>query len=334
MTVETNAEPLPPSPIEIARFSADFRRLAANIETVLRGKPETVRLALICLFPEGHLLIEDKPGVGKTTLAQCLARSIDAAWNRIQFTPDLLPSDVTGTTVFDPRDPSTTFRPGPVFAHLVLADEINRASPKTQSALLEVMQERQVTVDGKGQPMARPFLVVATQNPIDMRGTYPLPEAQLDRFLMRIDLDYPSASAETLVLRDAREGRTGAQIQPVLSREEVGAHMDLTRRVTVATTMDDYIVRLVAATRERPRELRLGASPRGSIALMRAAQVRALAEDRDHVRPEDVQALAVSVLAHRTLLTADAEMQGVDARQVIADVVATVDVPKRLGLAR
>ena len=314
----------------VAEFAARFERLKDAVRRVVRGKDEAVELALTCLFAEGHLLIEDVPGVGKTTLARAMAAALGAARSRIQFTPDLLPSDVTGVSIFDQRSGSFAFHPGPVFAGVVLADEINRASPKTQSALLEVMEERRVTVDGTAHPVPRPFLVVATQNPVDMDGTYPLPEAQLDRFLMRIAIGYPSVAAEVEVLAGRREGRTVESIEPVTDADLVSAMIHAADAVHVAPALQTYVVQVAAATRGLP-QVRLGASPRGSLALMRAAQARAAAQGRPFATPEDVKALAVPVLAHRLLLTSEAHVKGLTAKAVVEGALASVRVPHDLA---
>jgi MoxR-like ATPase len=305
-------------------FGERFDALVANVERVVLGKREVVELAVTCLLAEGHLLIEDVPGVGKTTLARALAASIEAAWRRIQFTPDLLPSDITGTTVYNQRTGGFDFHPGPVFANVVLGDEINRASPRTQSALLEVMEERMVTVDGTPQPVPRPFMVVATQNPVDMDGTYALPEAQLDRFLMLLAIGYPDHAAEVAVLAGTA---TMSEIHAVATAAEVSAMIAEARSTHVAPALLDYVVELAAATRTRA-DLRLGASPRASLALLRAARVVALASGRGYVTPEDVRRLAAPVLGHRLLLTAEAEVGGRTPAEVVAEVLGTVPVPR------
>jgi MoxR-like ATPase len=310
-----------------AGFARWFRTVQDNVELVIRGKPEVVRLALVCLLAEGHLLVEDVPGVGKTSLARALATSIGSSWHRIQFTPDLLPSDVTGVSIYNQGTGVFEFKPGPVFAGVVLADEINRASPKTQSALLEVMEEQHVTVDGRSYAVPRPFMVVATQNPVDMDGTYPLPEAQLDRFLLRVSVGYPDRAAEVDILRAHHGVPAIEQIKSVLSREVVRAMITVTNDVHVADSVHDYIVRLVAATRKLP-EVRLGASPRGSLALLRAGRALAAADGRGFLVPEDVRSLAVPVLAHRLILTPEAEVRGLIAAQVVERVLADEAVPR------
>ncbi|XNL82440.1 MoxR family ATPase [Actinomadura madurae] len=308
-----------------------FAALAGNIERVVRGKREKVELALICLLSEGHLLVEDVPGVGKTTLARAMSASVEAKWARIQFTPDLLPSDITGVSIFNQGTSAFEFHPGPIFANLVVADEINRGSPKTQSALLEVMEERRVTVEGTPHPVPRPFMVIATQNPVDMDGTYPLPEAQLDRFLMRISMGYPDHQAEVALLAGAPTGAMLDQMPPVMTREDLSRMIDFAQRLHVAAPLYDYLVRVVAATREHP-DLRLGASPRASIALLRAARVRAAAAGRSYIVPEDVKALAVPVIAHRLIVTPEAELRGRTGADVVAEALQNVPTPQAAGV--
>ncbi|MEU6998554.1 MoxR family ATPase [Nonomuraea sp. NPDC046570] len=309
------------------QFAQRFQLLAGNIERIIRGKREAVELALVCLFSEGHLLVEDVPGTGKTTLARSIAASVDAEWRRIQFTPDLLPSDITGVSIFNQAHQKFEFHHGPVFANIVLADEINRASPKTQSALLEVMEERRVTVDAEPHPVPRPFLVVATQNPVDMDGTYPLPEAQLDRFLMKISVGYPDHASEVEVLKGMPTGPQIENLPAVARAADVAGMIDFATRIHVADPVYDYIVALVGATR-MSRELRLGASPRASLALLRASRVRAAAAGRHYVVPEDVKALAVPVIAHRLILTADAELRERTAADVVGEILAGMPVPQ------
>ncbi|MGD0240130.1 MAG: MoxR family ATPase [Streptosporangiaceae bacterium] len=311
-------------------FAQRFGALADNVERVIRGKPDVVRTALVCLLAEGHLLIEDVPGVGKTMLARSVAASIGGRLQRIQFTPDLLPSDVVGVSVYHPGGNRFEFHPGPVFANVLHADEINRASPKTQSALLEVMEERQVTVDGRAHPVPRPFLVIATQNPVDLTGTYPLPEAQLDRFLMRLSVGYPDHQAEVSLLTAGRARPSADALPPVLAAEEVAAMVALAEAVSLAPALADYVVRLTAATRQAPG-VRLGASPRASLALVAAARVRAAACARGYVVPDDVKALAGPVLAHRLVLTPEAELRGQSAARVVEDTLAAVPVPQARG---
>jgi len=309
-----------------AYFGTTYRAIQGNVERALCGKPRIVRLALTCLFAGGHLLIEDVPGVGKTTLAKAVANSLDASWNRIQFTPDLLPSDITGTTVYDQRGNTFDFRPGPVFAHLVVADEINRASPKTQSALLEVMEERQVSIDGQTHRPPQPFMVIATQNPIDLEGTYRLPEAQLDRFLLRVGVGYPDLAAEQAILTGRAQTGAPPTLGAVASVGQVSWMEQYTSRIHVAAPVAAYIAAIAHATRAR-KELRLGVSPRGSLALLRAAQVWAACEGRGYVVPDDVKAVAEPVLAHRLLLDPESEIHGVRTDQVLAEVLRTVPVP-------
>jgi MoxR-like ATPase len=315
------------SPEQAAAFARAHDAVLANVEQVIQGKPEVVRLALTCLFAGGHLLIEDVPGVGKTSMAKALAQSVDATWHRIQFTPDLLPSDITGVAVWNADSRRFEFRPGAVFANLVVGDEINRASPKTQSALLEVMEEQQVTIDAVRHWVPQPFMVIATQNPVDLEGTYRLPEAQLDRFLLRIAVGYPDDRAEEEILsRRAAAGMRLAEVRPVVSLDQVRAMVGATAGVQVAPGIARYIVAIAKASRARP-ELRLGVSPRGSLALLRAAQAHAAARGRNYVVPDDVKSLALAVLAHRVLLTAEAEVRGDHADEVLREVLAEVPVP-------
>jgi MoxR-like ATPase len=305
--------------------AAEGARLAAAISRVVQGKPDVVRLALAVLLAEGHLLIEDVPGVGKTTLAKALARSIDGSVRRIQFTPDLLPSDVTGVAVYDQESRAFEFKPGAVFANVVVADEINRASPKTQSALLECMEERQVTVDGITYELARPFMVVATQNPLEMEGTYPLPEAQRDRFTARISMGYPDREAELAMLDERATTDPLTALTPVTDAAHVRELVAAVGRLHVAEPLRRYVVSLVEATRRSP-DLRLGASPRAGLQLLRAARATAALAGRDHVLPDDVQAMAVPVLAHRLLLTPDAALARRDTQRVVTDLLAAVPV--------
>ncbi|MCL2395805.1 MAG: MoxR family ATPase [Acidimicrobiaceae bacterium] len=308
-------------------FAAGHQALIDNMEKVVRGKTDVLRLALCCLFAEGHLLIEDVPGVGKTTIAKVLATSIDASWRRIQFTPDLLPSDITGVSIWDPESHRFEFHRGAVFAHLVLGDEINRASPKTQSALLEVMEERQVTVDAVSYAVPRPFLVIATQNPIDLGGTYRLPEAQLDRFLMRIAVGYPDETAEADVLDGrVRGGGETPTIGPVVSVERTAQMIRLAANVHVDPAVTRYVIRLAAASRERD-EVRLGLSTRGALALVRAAQAHALAEGRAYVVPQDVKTVVKPVVGHRLILSAEAEVEGLATYALLDELLASVPVP-------
>ncbi|ROO60870.1 MoxR-like ATPase [Micromonospora sp. Llam0] len=317
------------TPHEVTGFASTAARLAGEISTVVLGKPQVVRLTLTALFAQGHVLLEDVPGVGKTTLARAVAATVHGHWRRIQFTPDLLPADVSGVTIFNQSTQGFEFHPGPVFANIVIADEINRASPKTQSALLEVMEERTVTVDGVRHPVPRPFLVVATQNPVEMDGTYRLPEAQLDRFLVRLSVGYPDEQTEIEVLRGATL-RSPEALDPVTDTATVGQLIQLAQRVHIADPLYGYAVRLAAGTRTHP-QIRVGVSPRGVIALTRAACAYALIGGRGFVLPEDLKALLEPVFAHRLLLTADAQLRGVTAAEVLADVVRSVPVPLPAG---
>ncbi len=310
------------------RFADRFHTIQENIEKVIQGKGAEVRLAVVALVAEGHLLIEDVPGVGKTMLAKALARSIDCSFRRIQFTPDLLPTDVTGVNVFNQERGDFEFKPGAIFANIVLADEINRASPKTQSALLESMEERQVTVDTVTYQLGAPFMVIATQNPIEHEGTYPLPEAQLDRFMMRIALGYPGAEAEIGILATHGYVSTLDSIEPVTDAPGVAELAVMAREVHVAPALRRYIVDIAEASRRHP-DLYLGASPRASIMLLRASRVAAASEGRDYVVPDDVKVLAVPVLSHRIIVTADAAMSGRTAEAILSQLLAEVPVPVR-----
>jgi MoxR-like ATPase len=307
-------------------FGDRFAALERNIERVVRGKHDQIRLALVSLVAEGHLLIEDVPGVGKTMLAKAMARSIDCSFRRIQFTPDMLPTDITGVNVFNQERGDFEFRPGAVFANVVLGDEINRASPKTQSALLECMEERQVTIDAESHPLGTPFIVIATQNPVEHEGTYPLPEAQLDRFIMRLSVGYPDPAVEVQILESHSAGEPLADIEPVCDAPAVAELIMAARRVHVAPPIRSYIVDLVHTSRQHA-DVYLGASPRASIMLLRAARAYAAADRRDFVIPDDVKILAQPVFGHRIIVTADAAMAGRDTNAVIADILDTVEVP-------
>ncbi|MEU9606693.1 MoxR family ATPase [Streptomyces sp. NPDC048057] len=311
-------------------LTATADRVRRSVEGVIEGKPEVVRLTLTVLLAEGHLLIEDVPGVGKTMLAKTLARSVDCTVRRIQFTPDLLPSDITGVSVFDQHERDFEFKPGAIFAQIVIGDEINRASPKTQSALLESMEERQVTVDGSTYELPSPFMVVATQNPVEMEGTYPLPEAQRDRFMARVSIGYPSAEAELRML-DVHGGPSPLDdIQPVAHAHDIVKLIEAVRGVHVAESVQRYAVELVAATRSHP-DLRLGASPRATLHLLRAAKANAALNGRDYALPDDVQALVVQVLAHRLLPTAQAQLNRRTAEQVVLEILQRTPVPTAGG---
>ena len=302
------------------------RRISAAVETVIDGKPEAIRLALTVLLAEGHLLIEDVPGVGKTLLAKTLARSIDCSIRRVQFTPDLLPSDLTGVSAFNQELREFEFKPGPIFANIVIGDEINRASPKTQSALLECMEERQVTVDGSTYPLERPFMVIATQNPVEMEGTYPLPEAQRDRFTARVSIGYPDGGAELEMLGTHGSSSPLEELEPVAHATDIRELIGAVRAVHVAQPIRQYVISLVSATRSSP-ELRLGASPRASLHLLRASRAYAALDGRDFVIPDDVQSLAGPVLAHRLLPTSEAMVERELPERVLSRLVERLPLP-------
>ncbi len=310
-------------------FSEATQRMQAVVETVegvIIGKSQSVRLAVTALFSGGHLLIEDIPGVGKTTLAKAIARCIGGTFKRIQFTPDLLPSDITGTTVYNQKTGEFSFRPGAIFANIVLADEINRSPPRTQSALLEAMEEAQVTVDGVTYALPKPFFVIATQNPIERHGTYPLPEAQLDRFLMQVRLGYPQAEEEAIILQRQAITHPVDEVQPLIDGETVLQIQRQVRLVRVSPALRRYIVQIVQMTRTHPA-VALGASPRGSLGLMRASQAWALLHGREFVTPDDVKAVSTAVLAHRLILKAEAQARQVSSAQVIQEILASVPLP-------
>lgn len=311
---------------ELAWFADQFHAIAGNMERVIQGKREVIDLVVMSLLSEGHLLIEDVPGVGKTLLAKSLARSIACGFQRVQFTPDLLPSDITGVSVWDRERGAFVFRAGPVFTNIVLGDEINRASPKTQAALLEAMEERQVTVDGTTRELAPPFMVIATQNPIEHEGTYPLPEAQLDRFMMRLVMGYPSRSKELEILETHGQHSSYADLGPVVSAEDVQRMVMVARRVYVSDAVKEYLVDTVEATRHDP-DLLLGASPRATLFLQRAARTRAAVEGRHYVTPDDVKATLRPVLIHRMILRPEAQMRGAVLADIVDGIAAGVPVP-------
>jgi MoxR-like ATPase len=315
-----------PDQQRIDSFGRRFERIVANVSQVIQGKREVIELTVLALVAEGHVLVEDVPGVGKTQLAKSLARSIDGVFHRIQFTPDLLPSDVTGVSVWERSSSQFQFKPGPIFANIVLGDEINRASPKTQSALLEAMEERQVTIDGVTRQLTLPFMVIATQNPLEHEGTYPLPEAQLDRFMMRVVIGYPSRDKEMEILETHGVRSTFLDLGPVATLDELMEMIEIAREVTVSTSVKSYIVDLVEGTRHHP-DVMLGASPRSSLFLQRIARSRAASLGRDYVMPDDVKALAPAVLEHRISLRPEAQMRGENVAEVIADLMSRTTVP-------
>ncbi len=310
----------------IELFGEQFHRIVANVETVIQGKRDVVELVLLALVAEGHVLVEDVPGVGKTHLAKSLARSIEGAFSRVQFTPDLLPSDVTGISVWDRDRREFEFKAGPIFANIVVGDEINRASPKTQSALLEAMEERQVTSDGITRTVPLPFMVVATQNPLEHEGTYPLPEAQLDRFMMRVVIGYPERAKELEMLDTHGVRSTFLDLEPVATLDEVSQLITIAREITVSAAVKNYIVDLVEGTRNHP-DVWLGASPRSALFLQRLARARAAAKGRDYVMPDDIKELARPVLDHRITLRPEAQMRGETVGGLIEDLLGRMRVP-------
>jgi MoxR-like ATPase len=316
-----------------ATIQAVAERLLTNVEKVIVGKSAEVQLTLVGLLCQGHLLIEDVPGVGKTMLAKAIARSIGTSFNRIQFTPDMLPSDVTGVSIFNQQTRQFEFRAGPIVAQVVLADEINRATPKTQAALLEAMEEKQITVDGVTHPLPRPFMVLATQNPIEYEGTFPLPEAQLDRFLLRLSLGYPTAANEIDVLDRQQFAHPIDKLEQVISVDELLAAQTAVRKIHADPAIKSYLVEIVTQTRKHP-DVYLGASPRGSLALFRSAQARAALHGRDYIIPDDIKALADAALAHRVIIGPAARIKDVSTRSVIRDILAVVPVPGGSTLRR
>ena len=314
------------SPTDLTWFGDRFSTVTSNIERIIQGKRSTIELVVTSLVAEGHILIEDVPGVGKTLLAKALARSIDCSFQRIQFTPDLLPSDVTGVSVWDREQGNFRFRPGPVFANVVLGDEINRASPKTQAALLEAMEEQQITVDAETRILDSPFIVIATQNPIEHEGTYPLPEAQLDRFMMRVTMGYPERAKELEILETHGAGSTFDDLKPVIHAEDVVRMASIAQSVHVADVLRGYLIDIAEATRQHP-DILLGASPRATLFLQRAARSIAVADGRDYASPDDVKAILGPVLNHRLIVRPEAQMRGVTPVDVIDQVSSSVPVP-------
>jgi MoxR-like ATPase len=305
---------------------AAAQKIIDNVEKVIIGKRQVIHLIILALLTEGHVLIEDVPGVGKTMLARAIAKSIGCSFRRIQFTPDMLPSDITGVSVFNQKTREFEFRPGPVMANIVLADEINRATPKTQSALLEAMEERQITVDGVTYALESPFLVFATQNPIEYEGTFPLPEAQVDRFMMRVSLGYPAEEQEIAILDAQRYDHPIRHLEQVIALDELMAAQEHVKHVYVSDLMKEYIVHLVGETRRHP-DVYLGASPRGSLALYKTARALAATMGRDFVIPDDIKALAVPTLAHRLILSPSARLKNVDQETIIQEILDSVPVP-------
>ena len=326
-TGSSQGQPPGDTPVALDVLHDSARRIASNVESVIVGKPEVVRTALVTLLAEGHLLVEDVPGVGKTSLAKALARSIDCSVSRIQFTPDLLPSDITGVNIYNRHSGDFEFRPGPVFANVVVGDEINRASPKTQSALLECMEEAQVTIDGTSYPLAAPFMVIATQNPIELEGTYALPEAQRDRFTAKVTIGYPDPAAEQAMIDEHAAADPLATLKPVSDGATVRALVQTVRRVHLAPEVRRYVVDVTSATRRLP-EVRLGASPRATLHLVRAAKAQAALSGRDYVVPDDVQAIAVPVLAHRLVLTAEGQAARRPAADLVRGLLQRIPVPQ------
>lgn len=316
-----------PTDADIAQLQARIREVQQSLNRVILGKPEVIELMLVALLAEGHILLEDIPGIGKTTLAKAFARSLDCVFRRIQFTPDLLPGDVIGTSIYHPSDQSFHFQRGPIFTQILMADEINRASPRTQASLLEAMAECQVTVDGQASRLGPPFMVIATQNPVEYQGTYPLPEAQLDRFMMRLELGYPQPELELDMLYSQLDSHPLADVRPRLTPHDLTHLQQLVHRVHVARDVGVYLLKIVEATRQRPNDIQLGVSPRGSLALFHAARARALIVGRNFVTPEDVRLLAVPILAHRLILRTQLALQARSKVDCMQEIVAGIPVP-------
>ena len=323
---ETLTAPVRLAQADVNALRGVMEQLQANVERVIVGKPEVVRMALVALLCEGHILLEDVPGLGKTTLAKAIARSLGCSFKRIQFTPDLLPADITGINYFNQKTGDFAFREGPLIAQVVLADEINRATPRTQAALLEAMEERQLTVEGVTIPLPRPFLVLATQNPVELEGTFPLPEAQLDRFLLRLSLGYPNEEEEDTILARFESANPMEDLQPVVDAEQLIYLTRQLQRLHIDESVRRYIVQLVQATRSEPA-YELGASPRASLALFRASRAFAAIEGRDYVLPDDVKLLAPLILGHRVIMSSQARLRGRDAGQVLQEIIQRVPVP-------